>query len=249
MNRLAGKVAIITGSGKGIGAAGARRMAEEGAKVVVADFSADDGQSVVAEIKAKGGDALFVQTDVTKEDSVKRMFETTIQKYGKLNIMYNNAGGSRSGIDTIITETPVEEFWRVISVDLFGHWICAKHAVPLLKETQGCIINTSSIVAIVARAKLSAYSCAKGGVAAMTRQLARDLAPFKIRVNAVAPGVTLSERIAKRNAERPGYTGEENLLGFVQPVDIANMVVYLASDEARVTTGQVIPVDSGLTMS
>lgn len=248
MGRLSGKVAIITGAANGIGKAGATRFSEEGASVVIADVSAELGQATADEIKSKGGKATFVQADITKQEQVQRLMDVTLKTYNKLDILYNNAGGSTLEDGTIL-ETSIEEFWRVVSVDLFGTWLCCKHATPLLIDAKGgSIITTSSIVALIGRARRSGYSAAKGGVAALTRQMALDLAKYNIRVNSVAPGVTFSERIEARFTAA-NYSGTENLLGVTRPIEIAHMAVYLASDESRTTTGQVIAVDSGLTIS
>ena len=254
MGRLEGKVALITGGGGGIGRATAIRFAEEGASVVVSDIDTMSGEESANLAKEaagnKGGDAIFIETDVTSHESVKSAVAETIRCYGKLNVLHNNAGGSTMQ-DGPVTEAPDEEFWRVIKLDLFGTFVCSKHGIPAIIEAGGgSVINMSSNVALMALPGRDCYTAAKGGVASMTRSMAVEYAPNKIRVNAIAPSVTLSERVKKLVQQSPEIAkiSEQHLLGFGMPLHIANMAVYLASDESEITTGQVLSVDSGVTI-
>jgi NAD(P)-dependent dehydrogenase (short-subunit alcohol dehydrogenase family) len=254
MARLAGKVAFITGGGGGIGRATAERFAEEGAKVVVADIDLAAGQASARSARAaaanSGGDAHFVRCDVTERASVEAAIAETVARYGKLDILHNNAGGSTLQ-DGPVTEAPDEEFWRVIRLDLYGTFLCSKIAIPeIIKAGGGAVINMSSNVALMALPGRDCYTAAKGGIASLTRSMAVEYAPYKIRVNAIAPSVTLTDRVKRLLAANKdiGKLASSHLLGLGQPIHVANMAVYLASDEAEITTGQVLSVDSGVTI-
>jgi len=251
MSRLEGKVAFISGSGSGIGRAGAILFAREGARVIVADISREGGEGTVSRIRDSGGDANYVHTDVTDPDSVERAIASTIATYGKLNVLYNDAGGSTAA-DGPVTEVSLDEFWRVIRVDLYGTFLCCKYAIPeMIKAGGGAVINTTSYVALAGNRDRDAYTAAKGGVLAMTRSMAINYARYKIRVNAIAPGAILTERVRKfiANDTRMAAMDEHHLLGMGEPEDIAYMAVFLASDEARIITGAIFPVDSGWSAS
>jgi NAD(P)-dependent dehydrogenase (short-subunit alcohol dehydrogenase family) len=252
--RLAGKVAFITGGGGGIGRATAERFCEEGAKVVIAEIDRETGEAAAEAARAAagnaGGDAHFVHCDVTEPASVEAAIADTIERYGTLNVLHNNAGGSTTA-DGPVTEAPDEEFWRVIRLDLYGTFLCSKLAIPKIIEAGGgSVINMSSNVALMALPGRDCYTAAKGGIASMTRSMAVEYAPYRIRVNAIAPSVTLTERVKRLMAATPEIQkiGETHLLGLGLPIHIADMAVYLASDESAITTGQVLSVDSGVTV-
>ncbi len=247
MGRLDGKVACITGSGSGIGRAGAILFSREGARVIVADISREGGERTVEMVRDLGGDATYVHTDVTDPDSVERAIATAIAAYGKLNVLYNDAGGSTAQ-DGPVTKVSIDEFWRTIKVDLFGTFLCCKYGIPeFIKAGGGSVINTTSYVALAGIKGRDAYTAAKGGVLAITRSMAANYAKHKIRVNAIAPGVILTERVKKFIAADPrmGRTSDQHMLGMGEPEDIAHMALFLASDEARIITGAIFPVDSG----
>lgn len=253
MPRLKGKVAFITGGGGGIGRATAERFAEEGAKVIIAEIDPKVGQPAakVARAKAnKNGDACFIETDVRDTDSVQAAIKETIARFGRIDILHNNAGGSTLQ-DGPVTEAPVEEFWRCINLDLFGTFLCSKYAIPeIAKSGGGSVINMSSNVALMALPGRDCYTAAKGAIASMTRSMAVEYAPDKIRVNAIAPSVILSNRVKKLMANSPEIkaVSKTHLLGLGKPIHVAELAVYLASDESKITTGQVISVDSGATI-
>ncbi len=254
MPRLAGKVAFITGGGSGIGRATAERFAKEGAKIVIAEIDTMAGETAALSARAcaknSGGDALFIQTDVRERKSVEAALAQTIERFGSLTILHNNAGGSTPQ-DGPVTEAPDEEFWRVMRLDLYGTFLCSKLGIPLMiKSGGGSIINMSSIVALRALPGRDCYTAAKGAIAAMTRSMAVEYAPHKIRVNAIAPGVVLTERVKKlmTDAKDIEKLAQTHLLGLGMPEHMAEMAVYLASDESVITTGQILSVDSGATI-
>ena len=193
---------------------------------------------------------MFIRCDVTDRASVTAAVAETIRRFGKLNVLHNNAGGA-SPADGRVTEAPEEEFWRAIKLDLFGTFLCSKVAIPeIVKAGGGSVINMSSIVALMAMPGRDCYTAAKGGVSALTRSMAVEYAADRIRVNAIAPGVTLSDRVKKQLEGNPvtEELGRQHLLGLIEPVYIADLAVYLASDESARTTGQILPVDSGVTI-
>ena len=254
MGRLDGKVAFITGGGGGIGRATAERFVEEGAKVVIADIDETAGRAAAQSARERagnaGGDAHYINCDVRKEDSVTAAIQETVNTFGKLDVLHNNAGGS-TNVDGPVTEAPIEEFWRAITLDLFGTFLCSRHGIPeIIKAGGGSVINMASNVALMALPGRDCYTAAKGGIASMTRSMAVEYAPHKIRVNAIAPSVTLSDRVKKLLEEVPDIEklAQSHLLGLGQPIHMADMAVYLASDESVITTGQILSVDSGVTV-
>jgi NAD(P)-dependent dehydrogenase (short-subunit alcohol dehydrogenase family) len=251
MGRLEGKVAFITGAGSGIGRAAAKLFSAEGARVAVADIDAAAGRETVRQINEAGHQAIFVETDVTDEASVKAAIARTVATYGKLDVLYNNAGGSTDR-DSKVTDGSVEEFWRVIGVDLFGTWLCSKYGIPeIVKAGGGAVVNMTSNVALMAVPGRDSYTAAKGGVAAMTRSMAAEYARDKVRVNAIAPSVTLTPRVRRLLEKAPGVSelAAKHLVGLAEPEDVARAALFLASDEARITTGHILTVDSGTTIS
>ena len=229
VGRLEGKVALITGAGSGIGRAAALR--EQGAETAGA-------------ITAAGGTALFIATDVSRPESVEAAVRTTVERFGGLQVLYNNAGGATPK-DGKVTEIDLDEFWRTIGVDLFGTFLGCRFALPaMIAGGGGAIIYTTSIRAMIGTAGADAYTSAKGGVRALTQALALQWAEHGIRVNAIAPGVILTERVkALLRADDPIF--KKSLLGASDPEDVAQMALYLASDESRRVTGAILPMDSG----
>jgi NAD(P)-dependent dehydrogenase (short-subunit alcohol dehydrogenase family) len=254
MPRLAGKVAFITGGGGGIGRATAERFAEEGAKVVIADIDDVRGEASAQSARVgaanSGGDALFIHCDVRDKASVEAAFAETVKRFGKLTILHNNAGGSTPQ-DGPVTEVSEDEFWRVITLDLFGTFLCSKVGIPhIIKAGGGCVINMSSTLALNAVPGRDCYTAAKGAIASMTRSMAVEYAAHKIRVNAIAPSVTLTDRVKNllEGSKDIAKLAASHLHGLGLPIHMADMAVYLASDEAAITTGQIMVVDSGATI-
>ena len=251
LGRLAGKVAFITGATGGIGEVAARLFAKEGASVVIAGRSRDKGETIAREITEAGHTAFFVATDVTDPDNVAASFSAVAERFGRLDVLYNNAGGSTSA-DGPVTEAPFEEFWRCLKLDLFGTWLCCRHAIPLMRQSGGgSIINSASIVAEMGIPNRDAYTAAKGGVVALTRSMAVEFAKDNIRVNTVIPGAVGTERVLGFYEREPHLKAQWDayLLGIADPIDIAYAALYLASDESRRVTGQKLPVDSGILIS
>lgn len=248
MDRLTGKVAFITGSGSGIGREGALLFAREGATIAVVDIAREGGEETAAMIKGQGGDAFFIHADMTEPAAVEQAIKSAVARFGRLDILYNNAGAS-SAADGPVDKVSLDEWWRAIRVNLFTAFLGCKYGIPeLIRAGGGSVINTSSIAALYGnKGGRHAYAASKGGVVSLTRAIAVDYAEHKVRANAIAPTVILTERIRKffDDPKFMAQGGGFNLLGYGEPRDVANLAVYLASDESRLITGQVFPVDSG----
>lgn len=243
--RLKDKTAIITGAGAGIGKAAAEIFAREGARVVLAEFDGAKAEAVAKAIREAGGEAIAVQTDVGSEDSMAAMVDQAVRTFGGVNALYNNVGGSRLS-DGKITTVSNDEFWTKMRIDVFGSWLGCRLAIPhMIAAGGGAIVNTTSIHGIVGIKGRNAYATAKGAIVSMTRALAVEFAEDKIRVNCIAPGGTLTERVRERMSSGTVSAAGGHLLGLSEPADIANAALYLLSDESRTTTGQILAVDSG----
>ncbi|MFD4351162.1 SDR family NAD(P)-dependent oxidoreductase [Nocardia sp. NPDC058518] len=248
MARLEGKIAFVTGAAGGIGSAVVRRFLEEGALVAGADL---DARAVTQSVATPDRERLLaLACDVTDPGQVERAVARAVSEFGGLTTLCNTAGGS-SRRDGRVTEAPLDEFWRVINVDLFGTVLACRFALPeIIRAGGGSVINLTSMTALMAIPQRDFYSAAKGGVASMTRAMALSYASDNVRVNAIAPGTTLSPRVAARaQTERAKKLAERHLLGVLDPVDIANTALFLASDESPHITGQVHRVDSGATIN
>ena len=256
MGRLDNKVAIITGSAEGIGEATAKLFSKEGAKVVVADINEKKGQQVANEIGRSGGDAFFFLLDVTKEEQWKSLMDRTTQKYGKLNVIVNNAGISRA---KDIENTSLKDWNDIMNVNATGVFLGTKYAIETMKDNgELCsIINRSSIDGQIAESGLFAYCASKGAVTILTKSAALCCGEkgYKIRVNSVHPGyihTALTEEEARGYGLEPeeyfAKVGKQHPLGCIgEPDDIAFIDVYLASDESKWTTGAEFVVDGGWT--
>jgi NAD(P)-dependent dehydrogenase (short-subunit alcohol dehydrogenase family) len=247
MGRLNGKSVFVTGAAGGIGRAAAQLFAAEGAAIVVSDIAEAEGEKTAALVREHGGRALFVHTDVTSEESVARAFARGRAAFGQITVLHNNAGGS-SGKDGSLATGSLDEFWRVIRLDLFGTILCCRAAIAgMIEIGGGSIINMSSIVSVIGVPDLDFYTAAKGGISALTRSLALQNAPHRIRVNALAPGVTMTERILKQSGGQVDKfpLSRKQILGPAAPIDVANAALFLASDESASITGTILPVDGG----
>ena len=247
--RLQNKVAIITGAGSGIGKATAILFAKEGAKVVVANRRVDKGEATVLEIKNLGGEAIFVQTDVSKWEDVDRMVSKAVETYGKVDILINNAGIVRFGP---LHQTD-EAIWNeIININLKGVFYCMKRVIPeMLKIGKGKIVNIASIAGLVGFDQIGPYCASKGGIIALTREAALEYAKNKINVNVIAPGVIKTEMTEGMLADeevKKGFESQTPYPRLGEPEDIAYAALYLASDEADFVTGEVLVVDGGWTV-
>jgi len=250
---LKDKVAIITGAGRGIGRAFALRFAEEGAKLLLPDISLERAEGVVKEIRAKGGEAVAMLTDISDENATQKMAEKVMQQYGRVDILLNNAAIWYGLNITPWDAWTVEEWDRIFSVNVRGTWLCCKAIAPLMiKESRGKIINIASNVARVPAAQLFLpYSCSKGAIFTLTHALARALGPSGINVNAIAPGYVASEAsLAQRDSEKifEIATSEQSIQKRLQPADLVGTAVFLASAESDLISGQVFYIDGGTVM-
>lgn len=252
MERLKNKVALITGGSSGIGRAIALLFAKEGAKVSILDIDKEKGVETENLIKKDGKEAIFIQADVSKENDVKNAIILTIKKFNKLDILCNNAGISYS---CPLTEMDEKDWDKVLNINLKGVFICSKYAIPeMIKTGNGSIINIASVAGLVGLANESAYCASKGGIISLTKAMALELAPYKIRVNCICPGSTLTpmfERIllSTGNYEMALKKNIERIpLGRIgNPEDIAYAALYLASEESSYVTGAILVVDGGWT--
>ena len=248
---LAGKVAFVTGAGTGIGRATAELLAREGARVAIAEIDAATGEETAQRVIAAGGEAIAIPCDVREEESLRDAIRRTVRHFGALHVLHNNAGGSTLEDGTAV-DAPLEEFWRCIRLDLWGTFLGCRLGIPeIIRAGGGAVINMTSIVALMGVAGRDCYTAAKGGVAALTRSLAVEFAEAGVRVNAIAPSVTLTERVKRLLAGNSALAQLErdHLIGLIQPDQVASTVLYLASDLSAKVTGQIIPVDSGVTIS
>lgn len=253
MARLRDKTAIITGGGTGIGEATCHRFAEEGARVAVFDVNTDAGAKTVADITAKGADALFVKVDVSQEADIAKGVAAVLAKWGTVDVLVNNA--AIPGVNKYAHEVTVEEWDKVFSINVRGVFLCTKHVVPtMMKAKKGAIVNFSSIYGLIGNEDLPPYHATKGAVLMMTKTDAICYAPHGIRVNAVHPGSTKTPLFMKAGETFPGglqvyldMMKAKHPLTLGEPVDVANCVLFLASDEARFVTGASLVCDGGYT--
>ncbi|TDG00619.1 SDR family NAD(P)-dependent oxidoreductase [Paenibacillus piri] len=251
--RLQGKVTLITGSGSGIGQSSALLFAKEGATVIVNDLSEEKGRETVSMITEAGGDATFIQADVTNPDSVKAMVEQAIAAYGRIDVLFNNAGISGVGA---IHEIEPDAWDRVINVNIRGVYLPCKYVIPYMMERrEGSIINMSSCIAEIGLARRASYSATKGAVLALTKSMQVDYAKYQIRVNALLPGTILTpfvENYLRTSYDNPeeGYESlkKRQLSGDLgRPEDVAKAALFLASDESRFMMGSPLYIDGGTT--
>ena len=244
--RVAGKTAIVTGAASGIGEATARRLAEEGASVAVADIDEINGNRVAAEIRETGAESVFIRTDLSRTDEIEEMVARTEERFGRLDILHNNAIAFRHGSATELDEAG----WDLtLNVGLKAVFLASKYGIPAMRRTGGgAIINTGSVHSLVGFATCTAYDSAKAGILGLTRVLALDYGP-DIRVNAVLPGAILTplwDNLEVPEEERRRYADMVPARRLGHGGDIANAVLYLASDEASFVTGTHLAVDGGL---
>ena len=258
MGRLDGKVAFITGAGAGIAKASALAFSREGAKVAIVELNAETGTAAEREVRAAGGEALFIETDVTQDDSVRRAVAATVAKFGKLDVIMNCAGGSLEE-DVPVHQMDLKVWHHTINLNLLHPFLTCRHGIPhLIKAGGGSIVNVTSHLGLMGSVK-PAYAATKGGIISFTRTLAAQYVQHNIRANAIAPGSIRTERQIKRYenrdymlAEKPGPAARARMVAQKlypyskgDPGDIAEIAVFLASDESRMITGTTIAADGG----
>jgi NAD(P)-dependent dehydrogenase (short-subunit alcohol dehydrogenase family) len=253
--RLAGNVALVTGSTRGIGRAIATRFAREGAQVVITGRTDDAGRAVEAEIRGAGGDAVYVVTDLANEDDVVAAVQAAVERYGKLTILVNNAAPTElmgpGRLDRRVTELTNEGWDSIMLVALKAvMWAC-KYSIPeIAKAGGGAVVNISSAASLLGTAGLDTYTAAKGALNTLTRSMAVEYAPDGVRVNCIVSGMVLTSEGAFKMMDDPvigGATKAMHLTRLGLPDDIANAALFLASDEAAFVTGAILPVDGGVT--
>ncbi len=242
---LTDKVVLVTGAGGGIGASIALKFSQSGAKVVVADVIEEFSLNTVSRIKEQGGEALAVTVDVSQISSVEEMVKKILDKFGKIDILINNAGVTR---DNLLLRMKDEEWDKVISINLKGVFNCTKAVVrSMMKQRKGKIVNIASIVGIIGNAGQSNYAASKGGVISLTKTWAKEFASRNINVNAIAPGfirTKMTDKLSEQIKEKVNQQIPLKRFGEVE--DVANLCVFLSSDEANYITGEVIKLDGGM---
>ncbi|HEX5415929.1 MAG TPA: SDR family oxidoreductase [Chloroflexota bacterium] len=247
--RLQDKVAIITGAAQGIGKGTAKLMAQEGAKVVVADIDATKGEETVAEIKAAGGEAAFVRTDVEQEAEVVRMIDFAVDRHGKLDVLMNNAYWNKDGT---VVDLEIDDWNKSVNVMVRAIYLGSKYAIPhMIRNGRGSIINTASVHGYLAAANSAVYEASKAAVINLSRQIAVDFGPKGIRCNAICPGWIITEKGEAGLAGHPEWLEKGSQVYPVRragrPIDIAYGAVYLASDESTFVSGHALVIDGGMT--
>jgi NAD(P)-dependent dehydrogenase (short-subunit alcohol dehydrogenase family) len=250
--RLQGKVALITGSASGIGKSSALLFAQEGAQMIVNDLDAAKGQETVQEIEAAGGSAIFIQADVTNADSVKAMVDRVIEQFGRIDVLFNNAGISGVGA---LHELEPEQWDRIMSINVKGVFLPSKYVVPhMMEQKSGSIINMSSCIAEIGLARRASYAATKGAVLALTKSMQVDYAAYNIRVNALLPGTILTPFV--ENYLKTSYDDPEAAIASLKtrqlsgdlgrPDDVAKAAVFLASDDSKFMMGSPLYIDGGV---
>ena len=243
--RVKDKVAVVTGSGRGIGEATVKRLSEEGAKVVVTDINEENAAKVAEEIKAKGGEAISIKSDVTKIDELEGLMKKAVEEFGKLDILVNNAGFNR---DMLIKNMTEKDWDDVLDTDLKGAFLCAKFATPYMVEQKyGKVVNISSR-AWHGNPGQANYSSAKAGIIGLTKSMAWEFGRYNINVNAIAPGIIATELMKthpKFDMIKERQLANMPIKRLGEPIDVANTILFLVSDESSFISGEVLHVSGG----
>ena len=249
--KLENKIAVITGGASGIGGAGTRRFAEEGAAVIILDINDQAGQALESEFPS----VLYIHTDISSEDAVKDAFSIIKEKYGRIDVLYNNASVFLGGRDGRLGDIREDIWKKVLSINLDGTYHCTKYALPLMMERGGAIINTASSAGVVGIPGCAAYTATKGATVTLTRSLAVDYGKYNIRTNCIAPAAIETEMVKQSNLNDPNFDNEfflkqiTPLRRWGKPEDVAALAAFLASDDASYLNGVIIPCDGGITIN
>lgn len=249
--KLKNKIAVITGGASGIGGAGTKRFAAEGATVIVLDINDKAGQALESELD----NVVYIHTDISQEDSVKDAFEQIANTYGRVDVLYNNASVFLGGRDGVLGNIEENVWKKVLSINLDGTYHCTKYALPLMMEHGGAIINTASSAGVVGIPGCAAYTATKGATVTLTRSLAVDYGKYNIRTNCIAPAAIETEMVKQSNLNDPNFDNAfflkqiTPLRRWGKPEDVAALAVFLASDDASYLNGVVIPCDGGITIN
>lgn len=250
MNRLHDKVAVITGAGSGIGRAAAELMSKEGARVVVADHDTRAAEETAALITAAGGQALPLTVDVMEEDSIADMVSATVNEYGALHVLCNHVGGTNPRSDLDVLRMDMDEFDRAVALNMRSTLLGSRHAIPhMIRAGGGSVINTASVAALVGDVLQTSYGAVKAAVVSITKSVATQYGPQNIRCNAIAPGAVMTPALENNLPQEViDSLKRGNALPYLgSPEDIGHTMVFLASDESRYLTGQLLVVDGGMT--
>ena len=249
---LSGKVVVVTGGANGIGLGCAQVMARHGASIVIADIDEEAGPEAEANLREMGGQALFVPTDVSQSEPVAQMVEQTVAEYGRLDCMLNNAG---THISKTVFDQTEEEWDRLINTNLKSYFLCTKAALDHLVAAKGSIINMSSMVGLVGQSRAMAYCASKGGIVAMTKALALDLAPYGVRANCICPGWVVTPLVEDWFNQQPDPEEARQYIYSVHPLgriatveEVGEAAAFLSSDAASFITGIALPVDGAVTL-
>lgn len=251
--RLKNKVTLITGAGRGIGRASALLFSEEGSSIVIADIDENSGEKTRADIVKKGGKAIFIKADVSREEDVKNLINKTMDTFDKLHILYNNAGVFWKGKDGCITDID-EDIWdKVLDINLKSVYLCCKYGIPeIIKSGGGSVINTSSSAGVIGVPGCDAYTASKGAIVSMTRSMAAEYGSFNVRVNCIVPTHIETPMFEESTRNVSGFNEDKFLKTFPlgkygKPEDIANAALFLASDASLFVTGSMCTIDGGAT--
>lgn len=253
--KLKDKVAVITGGADGIGLTASRLFAEEGATVVVFDVNEEKGNALQAELTKKGQQALFLKTDISDFEQVSASMTEVEKRFGKLDILYNNASVFLGGRDNIVTEIDLNIWHKVLSINLNGLFYCCKCGIPLMRKAGGgAIVNTSSSAGVIGIPECDAYTATKGATVSLTKSMAVEYGPENIRVNCIAPAAIRTEMVKESNLNDPKFdeqhflTKGTPLRRWGLPEEIAKTALFLASDDSSYINGAIIVADGGITI-
>jgi NAD(P)-dependent dehydrogenase (short-subunit alcohol dehydrogenase family) len=255
MGRLDGKIAIITGAGRGIGFAGAQAFGREGARVILAEINGDLGHEAEAKLRAAGIVATFVQTDVSDSPSVHALMARIEQAYGGLHVLYNNASVFLNKQDGPVTDVAEETWERILSTNLRSVFLCCKYGIPLMiRSGGGSVINTGSSASVMGIPGCDAYTATKGATVSLTRSMAVEYGKQGIRVNCICPAGIATEMVKASSLDDPNFDAEyffkrAPLSRLGEPEEVANLAVFLASDESSYVNGTIIRADGGTTVT